>query len=102
LTLVPISGANPLKDGKNVLTLKIYGFENYLNIIKNFDSRMRRSKFKISSHRLQIEIGRYQGTPAHIRFCSKCNLGKVDDELHFLFKCNKFKDERTQFLQSEH
>ena len=35
-----------------------------------------------------------------MRFCSKCNLGEVEDEIHFLFKCIKFKDERKEFLKS--
>ena len=92
-----------LRDGKLRTYAKIksqYGFENYLNIIKKFELRRCLSRFRISSHRLQIEIGRYQGTPAHMRFCSKCNLGEVEDEIHFLFKCIKFKDERKEFLKS--
>jgi hypothetical protein len=34
---------------------------NYLSIIKNFEQRRRLSKLRISAHKLQIEIGRYQG-----------------------------------------
>jgi hypothetical protein len=40
-----------------------FGYENYLSIIKNFEQRRRLSKLRISAHKLQIEIGRYQGTP---------------------------------------
>ena len=94
---------NCFKDGKLRTYVKIkqqYGFENYLSIIKNFELRRCLSKFRISSHHLQIEVGRYQGTPAHMRLCSKCDLNEVDDEIHFLFKCTKFKDEREDFLKS--
>jgi hypothetical protein len=38
-----------------------FGYENYLSIIKNFEQRRRLSKLRISAHKLQIEIGRYQG-----------------------------------------
>jgi hypothetical protein len=36
-----------------------FGYENYLSIIKNFEQRRRLSKLRISAHKLQIEIGRY-------------------------------------------
>jgi hypothetical protein len=48
------------------ISLKIkndFGYENYLSIIKNFGQRRRLSKLRISAHKLQIEIGRYQGIP---------------------------------------
>ena len=55
--------AHSLKEGKLRTYLKIktnFGYENYLSIIKNFEQRRKLSKLRISAHKLQIEIGRYQ------------------------------------------
>ena len=56
--------AHSLKEGKLRTYFKIktnFGYENYLSIIKNVEQRRGLSKLKISTHKLQIEIGRYQG-----------------------------------------
>jgi hypothetical protein len=59
-----INFSHSLREGKLRTYLKIktnFGYENYLSIIKNFEQRRRLSKLRISAHKLQIEIGRYQG-----------------------------------------
>ena len=48
----------------------------------------------MSSHHLQIESGRYQGTPSHLRLCQRCNSGEVEDEIHFLLCCTNHNDDR--------
>ena len=47
------------------------------------------SRYRLSSHRLRVEIGRYQGTPHDQRLCS-CGL-VVQDEQH-IFTCPRVKD----------
>ena len=47
------------------------------------------SRYRLSSHRLRVEIGRYQGTSHDERLCS-CGLG-VQDELH-IFICPRVED----------
>ena len=46
-------------------------------------------KFKISNHKLMIELGRYQRD--HItresRLCPWCKSNQVENESHFLFQC---------------
>ena len=68
--------------------------ENYLNILKNFDLRKAITKFRISSHRLKIETGRYSKLEVHQRICDKCDLNKVEDELHFLIECPVYSKDR--------
>ena len=41
----------------------VFQFEQYLNIITNFDKRRSLTKFRISSHRLKIERGRFSKPP---------------------------------------
>jgi predicted N-acyltransferase len=38
-----------------------FGFENYLSIVRSFEHRKNITKLRISAHKLQIEVGRYQG-----------------------------------------
>ena len=59
------------------------------------------AKFRTSSHDLLIERGRYTTppTPAHLRMCKVCNL-QVEDEIHFLTKCEGHKQERATLYQN--
>ena len=66
--------------------------------IKNFELRRSICKFRVSSHHLLIELGRYQGIPRHQRLCQQCNSGEVEDEIHFLFKCSKYEPDRKELI----
>ena len=46
--------------------------------------------FRISAHKLEIEIGRYKKIPALNRICKECSSGEVEDEKQFIFSCNKY------------
>ena len=48
---------------------------------------------------LRIETGRYTNMKIQDRLCQICNCGDVEDELHFLFTCNHYIDERQVFKQ---
>ena len=45
---------------------------------------------------LHIETGRYvrPRLPAEERLCKICNSGEIEDEKHFLLKCQKYNFER--------
>jgi coenzyme F420-reducing hydrogenase alpha subunit len=60
-----------------------FDLEKYLTIVNNFEQRRSFTKLRTSSHRLQIELGRYQGVPRHNRVCTKCSSNVIEDELHF-------------------
>ena len=49
---------------------------------------------------LRIETGRYRGEPIPDRICNLCDLNEVEDELHFLFKCDLYKFCRQDFLEN--
>ena len=54
------------------------------------------SKFRTGILPLRIETGRwYQGTNLEERVCEICGNGEVEDESHFLLKCNEYEDLRT-------
>lgn len=52
------------------------------------------STFRTSSHDLEIEKGRYNGTKSEDRICQVCK-NSVEDELNFLLKCRSLKDVRS-------
>ena len=64
-----------------------FGSEKYLHIINNFTLRRAISKFRISSHRLKIETGRYLKLEANKRLGNNWDLNQIEDEIHFLLEC---------------
>lgn len=60
------------------------------------------SKFRLSSHALEIEMGRYTRpfTPAEERKCKICNQNQVEDEIHFLLVCKKYDGIRSELKSS--
>ena len=70
-------------------------------------SLKRLSKLRISAHKLQIEIGRYQSTLRENRICCRCTSGQVEDEIHYLqnvLRCTCHANHReifTTYLTSE-
>ena len=73
------------------------GFENYLMEMKNVSDRVLVSKFRLSNHRLMIEVGRHSGIPKEQRFCPFCPSW-VENEAHFLFCCPTYKHLRGRYL----
>ena len=54
------------------LVKNIPGIENYLLNVANEKHRQAISKFWLSNHRLEIEVGRDKGTARAERFCPFC------------------------------
>ena len=67
---------------------KEIGFENYLSNIKDPQKRTVVTKFRLSNHKLMIEVGRHQNIPKEFRFCPFCL--KVETETHFLLECHVY------------
>ena len=56
-------------------------------------------KFRVSAHKLEIEVGRYKNIEVNGRICAICKNG-IEDEIHFLLQCPKYTSERIKFLSS--
>ena len=65
-------------------------------MLNNFNSRRLLTKFRISDHNLEVELGRYRNIPREQRTCKVCNT--LDDEFHFLLNCQINKDIRINFI----
>ena len=74
-----------------------FGIEPYLSILEKFEHRKNFTKFRISSHKLMIEKGRYHGIPREERLCLRCDLKEIEDEIHFIFQCPHFAQSRGHF-----
>ena len=77
-----------------------YALEPYLSCIKIDRHRHALSKFRCSSHFLEVERARHQNVirPIWERNCPFCPYA-VDDELHLLLFCSKNRENRESFLR---
>ena len=48
------------------------------------------AQFRLGVLPLHVETGRFSGKPKDQRVCTMCNSYLVEDELHFLFVCEKY------------
>ena len=76
---------------KKIRTYKLlkqnFGIKPYLENLIDKDFRGCLCSFRISTHRLRIERGRYCGEKPEDRPCDSCNV--VENEIHFYANVNK-------------
>ena len=75
-----------------------FGIEPYLEQLVDKDLRRCLCSFRISTHKLRIERGRYCGEKPEERLCDSCNI--IENEIHFLCKCNKYDSLRKKMFDS--
>ncbi len=71
----------------------------YLDIIAVRKFRVALTKLRVSSHRLEIEAGRWHkpiSTPFDMRKCHICNV--LEDEFHFVILCPLYNDLRMKYI----
>ena len=68
-----------------------------LESVKVTKFRMALSKLRMSSHRLEIEVGRWARTPLDQRKCRACN--KLEDEFHFLLEGRLYNEIRKKCIK---
>ena len=76
-----------------------FKYEDYLVCVRNPKYRKTLTKFRTSSHTLEVERGRHTNpiTPVEQRNCNVCHV--FEDECHFLLCCHIFADVRHDFLR---
>jgi hypothetical protein len=75
--------------------------EPYLSLSIPQRIRSQLAKFRIGNHRLEIEVGRFQGTIRNERFCKLCfSVDKrfIEDEYHVLLVCPFYRELRSVYL----
>lgn len=77
-----------------------FHFQEYLDIITVRKFRTALTKLRVSSHRLEVETGRWarpNSIPFEERKCKTCN--QLEDEFHFLFECSIYTDLRRNHIR---
>ncbi len=78
-----------------------YKFENYLSSARNLKHVQALFRFRISSHNLMMETGRYTRpqTPENDRLCLHCQAQTVESESHFLLNCDLYRLEHAELMR---
>ena len=72
-----------------------------MDIISVKKIRVALSRLRVSSHRLEVEAGRW-ARPVRVEFenrkCLVCN--KLEDEYHFVFECQLYENLRNKYIDN--
>lgn len=79
--------------------IAVFKFQDYLDVVKVKKFRNALSRLRVSSHRLEVETGRWN-KPQRIEYierkCRICN--KLEDEFHFVFECCAYENIRNTYI----
>ena len=80
-------------------TICSFNFQYYLDNLNVKSFRVAVSRLRVSSHRLEIEKGRWKTPPVpyNNRLFNICQ--SLDDEFHFLFKCQLLQDLQVKYIK---
>ena len=76
-----------------------FDLENYLDCLENKKFRIALTKFRLSSHDLAVERGRYDDTNRNDRICKFCNGSLIENEYHFLLVCPLYRELRQRYMK---
>ena len=62
---------------------KEFKYENYLYVFKYYSTRKVKSRLRLCSHNLEIELGRFHNIERDERKCRLCNINAVESQYHF-------------------
>jgi hypothetical protein len=85
------------------LNISNFKFQTYLDSFTNEKMCKSLSRLRVSSHRLQIEAGRWSRPvpmPINERLCSVCNI--LEDEFHFVLECRIYNDIRSKYIPAKY
>lgn len=81
---------------KSISSFRLQPYLEYINVSKFCIALCR---LRVSSHRLEIEAGRWvrpNSIPVNDRKCSKCSV--LEDEYHFIIECQMYKELRKKYI----
>lgn len=80
-------------------TFASFQLQDYINIVQVKKFRTALAKLRVSSHRLEVEMGRW-ARPERIAYenrkCRICNV--LEDEFHFILECPLYLNLRRQYI----
>ena len=57
------------------------------------------TKLRGGTAELRVGMGRWSGLEREERICKQCALGEVEDEAHFVLRCEALSEERRNLLR---
>ena len=72
----------------------MYQVENYVKLNMHRSLRSVIAQFRCGILPLRVETGRYSRLNYDQRICQVCNKGEVESEIHFMFQCPLYSQER--------
>ena len=72
--------------------------ENYFNACKADHLKILFCTFRTCTHKLAVELGRYQYLLREDRHCTICNEFKLGDEYNFVIECPTLNDIRSKHV----
>ena len=73
---------------------------SYLDKLTNIKYRKAIYKLRLSSHNLNIEIGRHRQIERNDRKCPFCDLNELEDEYHYILICPQYFDLRIRYIKN--
>jgi len=74
--------------------------EKYLLLNLSRKERSLFAQLRLGVLPLRLETGRYKAEKEEERICTLCCSGEVENELHFLFYCKLYEEERSKFFKN--
>ena len=72
--------------------------EKYVRLNLTSNQRSLLAQLRIGILPIRVETGRFNNMKLQDRLCQQCNLQQVEDEIHFLFYCELYAEERNNFI----
>ena len=72
-----------------------FRFHSYLTQPLDFRYLKEITKIRMSAHKLNIELGRYNNIERPEKICTLCDAKEIEDEYHFILQCPRYREYYT-------
>ena len=76
-----------------------FRLQTYLTQPLDFRYLKEIAKIRMSAHKLNIELGRYNNIERSERICTLCNAKEIEDEYHFILQCPRYSNLRNAHIK---
>lgn len=73
--------------------------ETYITTAMPFHHRQKLAMLRLGCLPIQVELGRRNHIPLHLRICRQCDMNTIEDEVHLLLECPLYDDIRSGIIQ---
>jgi hypothetical protein len=80
---------------RDVNPMVLYEEQEYLGAPISMRLRQGIARYRLSSHHLEVEEGRWKGIRRHNRVCRFCDSGSIENEYHVFIACRWYQEVRV-------